>query len=43
MSGTGIVQVLSVQAMTGLLTAPYRRGAETLVIPLGRTLPRRPR
>src|SRR5262245_10322695 len=26
---------LSVQPMTNLLTAPYRRGAETLVIPLG--------
>lgn len=26
---------LSLQSMTGLLTKPYRRGAETLVIPLG--------
>src|SRR5262249_2259894 len=28
-------QSLSVQPMTGLLTLPYRRGAETLVIPIG--------
>ena len=27
--------VLSVQRMTSLLTAPYLRGAERLVIPLG--------
>ena len=29
------VQFLSVQPMVDLLTAPYRRGAETLVVPLG--------
>jgi len=29
------VQLLSVQPMVDLLTAPYRRGAETLAIPLG--------
>jgi hypothetical protein len=29
------MESLSVQPMTDLLTAPYRRGAETLVIPLG--------
>src|SRR6266487_1231101 len=29
------VQLLSVQPMVDLLTAPYRRGAETLVVPLG--------
>lgn len=34
MSGVS-VDSLSVQSMTALLTAPYRRGAETLVIPLG--------
>src|SRR5262252_6505206 len=28
-------QSLSVQPMTSLLTLPYRRGAETLVIPIG--------
>jgi hypothetical protein len=31
-----IVKSLSVQPMTGLLTVPYRRGAETLAIALGR-------
>src|SRR5712692_8598705 len=30
-----LAETLSVQPMTGLLTAPYRRGAETLAIPLG--------
>ena len=34
MSGV-IMESLSVQPMTGLLTEPYRRGAETLAIPLG--------
>src|SRR5438046_2762685 len=30
-----VTQFLSVQPMVDLLTLPYRRGAETLVIPLG--------